>query len=347
MKILVELFGAGILQEFGKSNGHDLLLLTRDFERKKKTFKISSEELNSVKLSIPYSLIEKVEAEKKRTFAEVIATSKYNEQLRFKREKLTINSVLFMDMFKEPIQKIIHEIRTIFQHERCSDVSAIMMVGGFSEADVLQSAVQKAFTDIKVFIPVDGSLSVLKGAVIYGHNPDVVSSRVCNFTYGIEVVTSFDPEIHSCDKKGINDGKVVCLDIFKRLYTIDDEVRIGDTRSIPVSTTYQTPKMQAQRSSAIDVNFYVGDIADPFYTTDEGCRKHATIIVNPPSGQKWPEIVIGRVELQITGTEMVGSFIFKDSGERTAVRFEFLPAKSSKNSNRKRIFDPFYLDLQS
>jgi hypothetical protein len=85
--------------------------------------------------------------------------------------------------------------------------------------------------------------------------------------------------------------------------------------------------------------------ADPFYTTDEGCRKHATIIVNPPSGQKWPEIVIGRVELQITGTEMVGSFIFKDSGERTAVRFEFLPAKSSKNSNRKRIFDPFYLDL--
>jgi hypothetical protein len=89
MKILVELFGAGILQEFGKSNGHDLLLLTRDFERKKKTFKISSEELNSVKLSIPYSLIEIVEAKKKKTFAEVIATSKYNEQLRFKRNTST------------------------------------------------------------------------------------------------------------------------------------------------------------------------------------------------------------------------------------------------------------------
>jgi phosphoribosylformylglycinamidine (FGAM) synthase-like amidotransferase family enzyme len=43
-----------------------------------------------------------------------------------------------MDMFKEPVQNIIHEIRTIFQHERCSNVSAIMMVGGFSEADVLQ-----------------------------------------------------------------------------------------------------------------------------------------------------------------------------------------------------------------
>ena len=166
MKILVELFGVGILQDFEKSNGHDLLRFTRDFERKKKTFKISSNELNSIKLPIPYSLIEIVEADIKMAFAEVIATSKYNEQLRFKREKLTINSELFMDMFKEPIQNIIHEIRTIFQHERCSNVSAIMMVGGFSEANVLQNAVQKAFSDIEVFIPVDGSLSVLKGAII-------------------------------------------------------------------------------------------------------------------------------------------------------------------------------------
>jgi hypothetical protein len=64
--------------------------------------------------------------------------------------------------------------------------------------------------------------------------------------------------------------------------------------------------------------------------------------VNPPSGQLWPKIAQGRVELQLTGTEMVGTFIFDDTGERTVTRFEFLPAKSSNNPNRKRIFDPFY-----
>jgi hypothetical protein len=58
MNILVELFGVGILQDFKKYNGHDLLLLTREFERKK-TFNIS------IKLPIPYSFIEMVEAEKK------------------------------------------------------------------------------------------------------------------------------------------------------------------------------------------------------------------------------------------------------------------------------------------
>ena len=42
---------------------------------------------------------------------------------------------------------------------------------------------------------------------------------------------------------------------------------------------------------------------------------------------------------------MVGTYIFNDTGERTAVRFEFLPAKSLTNPHRKRIFDPFYLDI--
>ena len=244
MKIILELLGAGILEDFKKSYGHDLLLMTRSFKRKKKTFTSSSYVLHSIQIPIPYSLIESVEKKKKRTFAEVIATSKYNEQLRFKRDKLTINSGLFMDMFQEPIQNIIHEIRTIFQHERCSDVSAIMMVGGFSEADDLQNAVQKAFSNIEVFIPVDGSHSVLKGAVIYGHNPDVVSSRVCNFTYGIDVRVDFDPKIHSLEKQYERDGDLLCEDIIRTLFTIDEEVKVGDTRSIELNNTYLTPERQ-------------------------------------------------------------------------------------------------------
>ena len=91
------------------------------------------------------------------------------------------------------------------------------MVGGFSGADVLQNAVQKAFSDIDVFLPVDGSLSVLKGAVIYGHNPDVVSSRVCNFTYCLDLCENFDPEIHSLEKQYGVDGEVNCTDIFNTL----------------------------------------------------------------------------------------------------------------------------------
>ena len=65
-------------------------------------------------------------------------------------------------------------------------------------------------------------------------------------------------------------------------------------------------------------NSEIADLLGPSVlneANDEGCRNHATIIVNPPSGQLWPEITDRRVELQITGTEMVGTYIFNDTGE--------------------------------
>jgi phosphoribosylformylglycinamidine (FGAM) synthase-like amidotransferase family enzyme len=37
------------------------------------------------------------------------------------------------------------EIRDILDHPRCKDVSAVMMVGGYSESDMLQNAVKAAY----------------------------------------------------------------------------------------------------------------------------------------------------------------------------------------------------------
>jgi hypothetical protein len=115
----------------------------------------------------------------------------------------------------------------------------------------------------------------------------------------------FDPVIHSLEKQTEVDGRLVCTDIFETLFTIDEEVKVGDTRSVEIYNTFLTPEMQYSRSCKIEVLIFVCDRVDPFYTTDEGCRHHATIVVNPPSEQ-WPEITDGRVELQIVGTEMVG-----------------------------------------
>ena len=126
--------------------------------------------------------------------------------------------------------------------------------------------------------------SVLKGVGIYGHDPDV-SSRVCNFTYGIRLSVDFDPKIHSLEKQLEVDGELKGTDIFDTLFTIDEEIKVGDTRSIELYKSYRTPEMQYLRSRTKKVNIFVSDRADTFYSTDEGCRHHATIIVNPPSGQ--------------------------------------------------------------
>jgi activator of 2-hydroxyglutaryl-CoA dehydratase len=50
------------------------------------------------------------------------------------------------------------------------------MVGGFSECELVQDAIRdKIGTSIKLIIPVEAGLAVLKGAVLFGHQPKSVS----------------------------------------------------------------------------------------------------------------------------------------------------------------------------
>jgi hypothetical protein len=48
----------------------------------------------------------------------------------------------------------------------------------------------------------------------------------------IKLSEYFDPEIHCLEKQCEVDGELLCTDIFETLFTIDEEVKVGDTRSI-------------------------------------------------------------------------------------------------------------------
>ena len=146
--------------------------------------------------------------------------------------------------------------------------------------------------------------SVLKGVVIYGHDPGV-SSRVCNFTYGIRLNVDFDPKIHSLEKQLEVDGELKGTNIFYTLFTIDEEVKVGDTLSIELYKSYRTPEMQYFRSCDMNVNIFVCDRVDPFYTP---CHNSCESSI----GRTVATITRRQVELQIAWTEMVGTYIFND-----------------------------------
>jgi molecular chaperone DnaK (HSP70) len=57
-------------------------------------------------------------------------------------------------------------------------VSNIVTVGGLSECPMIQEAVYKTFRDNQIIIPVNADLSVLKGAVLFGHRPDYNRSEL-------------------------------------------------------------------------------------------------------------------------------------------------------------------------
>jgi hypothetical protein len=56
------------------------------------------------------------------------------------------------------------------------------------------SAMKTNFPDKHIIIPEEAVLSVLKGAVLFGHKPDYIASRVMRVSYGTDVTVLFDPD---------------------------------------------------------------------------------------------------------------------------------------------------------
>lgn len=81
----------------------------------------------------------------------------------------------------------------------------IFMVGGFSESPYLKGEVKKRFEDesVMVLAPRRPQVSVIRGACMYGLNPRSITSRIAKKTYGINTLTTFDPERHPEEKKVI------------------------------------------------------------------------------------------------------------------------------------------------
>jgi hypothetical protein len=77
------------------------------------------------------------------------------------------------------------------------------MVGGFSESPFLKSEVKKKFEtpNLQILVPRRPQVSVIRGACMYGLNPRSISSRIAKKTYGINTLTTFDPERHPEEKK--------------------------------------------------------------------------------------------------------------------------------------------------
>lgn len=337
LRMLSTILGEETMAQFKDFNGPDYLDLCRQFEVKKKTYSRSSQ--HDVVIRMPFELCDLYETYSEDTIVNAIKRSPYHDKIKFKRSKLHLSPGVFEEFYREITQNLLNEIRKILDHPRCKDVSAILMVGGFSESEVLQLELRSAFPKLEFFIPVEGGLAVLKGGVIYGHNPRTVGLRLCNFTYGVNAMLPFSKRRHPMSHRVIWNGKPYCSFIFRVLFTMNEEIKEGEVRSIRVIDVFDSEETQDKRYLPIRVQIYASDSETPVYTTDEGCRLHAEIVVDPPGG-KWPKRVFGTVELEFAGEEMIGTYISDDTGAKTCARFEFLQSVATSRASSARSSRP-------
>ncbi|XP_062599203.1 heat shock 70 kDa protein 12B-like [Saccostrea cucullata] len=113
----------------------------------------------------------------------------HNDRIQIRFGKLMIPVEYFQSFFRKPIEGILRCLEEAVTDE----IKSILLVGGFANSKLIYQAVKEKFPSKHVYCPPDADLSVLKGAVIYGHNPDLVASRICRVWLGVIPNEDFSP----------------------------------------------------------------------------------------------------------------------------------------------------------
>lgn len=313
--LLKNVINEDCFKTFCQENRPDLLDLEREFELRKRTVVDSA--AKPVVLKVPVALPSTYEDLTGKSRDDAIKESVHDGKIKFKRDKMHIDADLFCKCFSECTESIKTHVKTILQKPEIEGhLDAIIMVGGFSESGIIVKSVRDAFPDMRVIVPQDAGLAVVKGAVLYGHCPTAISSRLCKLSYGVAVRAVFKPDIHPENQKSEVDGKFYCNNVFGKFVAAGDEAKIGE----PVKRHFGITSPNAP----VILDIYASSKKNPVMVTEEGCFNIGSITVRPPESG-WNADSQIEVDMDFGGTEFTVSA--RDLNDRTtsfSATFDFL-----------------------
>lgn len=320
-KLLKRIFDSEFIERFKVKRPAAWIDLMISFEAKKRTARPDNQ--SPLNISLPFSFIEYHKKHRKSTVENAIKKFK-NPDIKWSSQGMLRFSASVMQTLFEPVMnEIIGHIQNLLMKPTLKHVEHLFLVGGFAESPLLQSSIREALDGrVRVIIPNDVGLAILKGAVLFGLDPTVVRVRRSAYTYGVGVLNKFDTEKHDQSKRVIKDGVVWCKDIFDCFVRVDESVGIGDR----VTRSY-APARSKQQSTVI--NIYCTEKSDVLYTTDKGVTKCGKLRIEMPEVPDVPAEKRGKPrELQASmifgDTEIKVSAVDVMSGKAARATIDFL-----------------------
>ncbi|XP_063409591.1 heat shock 70 kDa protein 12B-like [Mytilus trossulus] len=311
-QLLVKIVGAPLMNSLSKNDPSAYLDLFREFETVKRT--IIPNKTDRMNFTVPFVAFDTL---CKKSFGEdfpsTVSSCSLSGKISLRGDKMRADIDVMKALFLKPMVDIISQISIVIK--QCENVSMLLLVGGFSESEMLQHAIRKEFPDKRIIVPEDAGLSVLKGAVLFGQNPDYISSRVLRYTYGYKVKSEFNHKIHDKAKLVMIDGQELCGYIFKTVKKINEDTSSGTKVTKPISTT-----TKFQRKLQIPV--FASTKEDPMYTDESGCTCIGTveIEISHPS----EEDIYFDVEFNFGNTEFTVTVTERDTGHSETSKFDFV-----------------------
>ncbi|XP_060601196.1 uncharacterized protein LOC132754565 [Ruditapes philippinarum] len=142
------------------------------------------------------------EAEKgNRSTDEIIASLGRSQKTKFEGNKFHVNSSVIKEFFDPTVTHLISNVEAIVAEPRMKNVKTILLAGVFSESEIIYDAFKKQLKKTHNIIrPSEASLAVLKDAVMFGHMPNTIKSKIMSFTYGVAALENPDYSTNSASK---------------------------------------------------------------------------------------------------------------------------------------------------
>ncbi|XP_061178351.1 heat shock 70 kDa protein 12A-like [Saccostrea echinata] len=319
-QFLMKLFGSDVLSEFKVQCRSDYLQLLRALEITKR--KVDSHSNHAIVIRIPLALFDILKEHTDCNISEIVAQSPYASYIRFSNQKMFIDANLFRSFFKNSLYDIISHLQAIFKDPSCNMLLGIVVVGQYANSSLVIERLKAAFPKNRLVVPVEAGLAVARGAVIYGHNPKMICSRICRYTYGEDVCEPFNKELHPLSNMTKFNGEKYCKNIFRMFFEKGQRVSLGEKQSFTSVFDFRDESRADQRKEPLNIKVYVTNRSDIMFVHDVGCRVLGEVIVKC-KGKLWPDMFTCTIEMQIAGTEIQVSAKMS-TGEETSARFEFL-----------------------
>ena len=171
-EFLTSLVSVEVMEEFRWKHTGEYIELFRDFEMKKRTTNTTDQ--TRVTMRMPGTLPELYEKMKSKPFKQAIQESRYSKSVKWEGDKLRITPTLFEQFFAAACTGIVDHLHDLLDKPAVKDTDTILMVGEFSESPILQACIKRDFQNYRIVIPNEQGLAVLKGAVLFGHDPCII-----------------------------------------------------------------------------------------------------------------------------------------------------------------------------
>ncbi|XP_061165423.1 heat shock 70 kDa protein 12A-like isoform X2 [Saccostrea echinata] len=308
MQFFEDVLGSLTMSELRQNHQLDILELERNIETAKRSL---STHRRKMTITIPAEILDQYKKIHHADLSSVKSATLRDGrtiEFMFSSGKLRMDHDTSCSFFEESINSICDHLRNMFPMSTGQDIDTIIMVGGFANCSILIRTILIEFPDKHVLVPEEAEWSVLKGAVIFGHDPWLIKQRRSRYTYGAKCKKLFKEGEHDAKKKVEENGKVFCQDLFSKHVEIGELITVGE---------YQTnKKYRVSHESMAKIQLYASRNPDPKYVTDEGCFKIGELEICSP------ELEVGsktRVQLSFSHTEIEARLSHRKSGTSSAL----------------------------